>query len=170
MNSLTAIRSFAKPGFCPVKRTRIFADRWYKVTFQNVETDPRSDYVGLADGEYTQLLPGNKAREARDARLNHCNAITEWNGPVFEVFTTTCGNMKSDPVFVSCQESADLTVELARREHAQWVSDCAKERDLYAAKLAANPSETWRAGSIEACDQIIANGMSTFAFTVKQVK
>ncbi len=40
MNSLTAIRSFAKPGFCPVKRTRIFADRWYKVTFQNVETDP----------------------------------------------------------------------------------------------------------------------------------
>jgi hypothetical protein len=31
MNTVTAIRTFGKPGFCPVRRTRIFNDRWYKI-------------------------------------------------------------------------------------------------------------------------------------------
>jgi hypothetical protein len=49
MDTLTAVRTFAKPGFCPVKRTRLFNDRWYKVTFQNVEHG-QGDYIGLAAG------------------------------------------------------------------------------------------------------------------------
>ena len=169
MNTLTAVRTFAKPGYCPVKRTRIFADRWYKVTFQNVEHG-QGDYIGLGEGEYVQLLPGNKAREARDAHLNHCNAIQEYTGDVWEVYTTHYGHMRQHPVYVSCRESADLTVELARLEHSKWLQDVATSREKYAAGLLAKPNETWRNGSIADCDRILAIGMTTFDSTIKQIK
>ena len=166
MNTLTAIRTFAKPGFCPV-RPRIFADRWYKVTFQNVERG-QGDYIGLGEGEYTQLLPGNKAREARDAHLNHCNAIQEWSGQVWEVFTTSYGNMKQHPVYVSTEESAELTVEVSRREHKEWLDKVAQSREMYAQKV--SQGQEWAKGSIADCDRILAIGMSTFDYTVKQIR
>jgi hypothetical protein len=52
---------------------------------QNVETDPMTDYVGLAEGEYTVLLPGNQARARRDSKLNHCNNVQEYRGPVYRI-------------------------------------------------------------------------------------
>lgn len=171
MNTLTAIRTFAKPSFTPVKHTRIFAERWYKVTFQNVETDPRCDYVGLAKGEYTELLPGNKAREARVARLNHCNNIQEWHGEVWEVVTSCYGHLSGTrPVFRSSQESAKLTVDVARQDHAKWVSDVAKEQEHYRAQLVQHPDQTWRQGSIDDCQRILDAGMSTFQFTIRQIR
>ena len=85
MNGLTALRSYGKPGCCPAKGVRIFNDCFYVVRFQNVETDSNPYYVGLAEGEYTELLPGFDARAARDRQLNHCNGITKWDGPVWRV-------------------------------------------------------------------------------------
>ena len=85
MNHLSAIRTFGKPGYTPAKHTRIYDNRWYLCTFQNVETDSRFDYVGLGKGEYQELLPGLAAIQARDAHLNHLNALREWTGPVFRL-------------------------------------------------------------------------------------
>jgi hypothetical protein len=93
MNGLTAYRSFAKPGYTPVKKFRIYKKRWYFCTFQNVERDGLTDYIGLGIGEYRELLPGNKAKEARDAHLNHLNAIEEYQGPVYSVSNLQRGSI-----------------------------------------------------------------------------
>lgn len=84
MDKLNAYRTFRKSSYTPVDK-RIYKDRWYLCTFQNIERDGLTDYIGLGEGEYQELLPGDKAREARDARLNHLNAIREWNGQVWKV-------------------------------------------------------------------------------------
>jgi len=83
VNKLTAIRSFANPGFTPVK-LRIYNNRWYLFTFQNIRTDQGGGHY-LAEGEHTILLPGREARRARDRHLNHLNAIREHRGEVWEV-------------------------------------------------------------------------------------
>lgn len=85
MNQLTAIRSFGIPSYCPAKSTRIYKDKWYLVEMQDVETDPRIDYVGLAETSTVYLWPGTKTRNERDSRLNHCNKIVEYDGPVFAI-------------------------------------------------------------------------------------
>jgi len=51
---------------------------------QNTETD-QGGGLYLAEGEHTQLVTGQEARRRRDARLNHCNAIAEYRGPVWKV-------------------------------------------------------------------------------------
>lgn len=171
MNTLTAIRTFAKPGFCPVKRTRIFADRYYLVTFQNVETDPRCDYVGLGDGEYTVLLPGSKAREGRDARLNHCNRIQEWTGKVYAVLTSQYGHWDTSrkPVYATSEENARAIVDANRILHDKWIRDCEKQLASYQAKYAAKP-ETWLESAIRNCERVIDTQRDTFKFETLRVR
>jgi len=84
VNTLTAIRTFGKPSYTPAKRVRIYKDRWYLTTMQNTEHDQGDGYY-LADGEYTELVPGAEAKDRRDSRLNHCNRIAEYVGPVWAV-------------------------------------------------------------------------------------
>ena len=91
MDRLSALRTFGNPSLTPVKIRiysarwyRIYSARWYVCTFQNTESDIGGGLY-LANGEYTELLPGNEARRARDARLNHLNAITEHAGQVWAV-------------------------------------------------------------------------------------
>lgn len=85
MNTLTAYRTFGDPGYRPgTARVRIYDARWYLVTLQNTSRDQGDGYY-LEDGEHVVLLPGRKAREERDARLNNCNAVREWGGEVWEL-------------------------------------------------------------------------------------
>ena len=115
MDRMTAYRTFGQPGYTPVKHVKIFNDRWYRCRFQNVETDPRSDYVGLGEGEYVEILPGQKARTARDARLNHLNGLEEWTGPVFKVERPQWNDSK----YVGSAEEANAL-------KAKWQADNAK--------------------------------------------
>ena len=111
MDALTAVRSFGNPGYTPV-RSRVYATRWYHCTFQNVERDPRCDYVGLAEGEYTKLLSGAAARRARDSRLNHLNAMVEYKGPVWSVA------IDQRTTYYSTKAEADTTASVIRVERA----------------------------------------------------
>jgi len=119
------------------------------VTFQNVETAPRTDYVGLGEGEYIQLLPGAKAREARDARLNHCNKIEQWDGPVFALCTTSYGtwNGSREPKYLGDSESILIATKDAWIEHAVWLDGVREELAEKEAKYAAKP-ESWIEGAI----------------------
>ena len=134
MDRLTAVRTFAVPGFCPAKRVRIYDDRWYSVRFQNVETDPRCDYVGLAEGEYTELLPGDLARRERDRRLNHCNAISEWTGNVYRLDTGQYGHANNRPTWYGYREDADAAVAAFLKKRDDWISACRKEAGRYFAE------------------------------------
>jgi len=133
MDKLTAIRCFAAPGFTPAKRVRIRNDRWYLVRFQNVETNPLADYVGLADGEYVRLLPGIAARQAREARLNHCNAIQEYAGPVFETLTSQYGHEITSRGFFPTEADAQAEVTRQKTAHDKWIADCLKQSEKYLA-------------------------------------
>lgn len=169
MNQLTAIRTFAKPSYCPVRRTRIHNDRWYRVTFQNVETDPRCDYVGLGEGEYTQLLPGYKARQARDARLNHCNRIVEHTGSVYALYVTSYGSWRTDATYHADVNSLHAAVETARASHVKWLADVERERNQHVECLKLKPEDTWRVGSIADCNRcMLERGLDTFAYHVEK--
>lgn len=86
MDYLTAYRTFGNSKYSPAKgKMRIHKDKWYHVTFQNTSRDQGDGYY-LEEGEYVELLPGDEARRARDAHLNHCNAIAEYNGAVYAVY------------------------------------------------------------------------------------
>lgn len=85
MDRITAYRNFGNAGYTPTRRVKVYSDHWYLCTFQNTESNPLTDYHGLADGEYTELLPGTKAREAKFAHLNHLNKIAEYTGQVWAV-------------------------------------------------------------------------------------
>ena len=85
MTRRDALRALGKSSYTPCRTVRILDREWYLVTMQNVHRDARADLVELADGETTALLPGKAAREARDASLNHCNAIRRYTGSIFEV-------------------------------------------------------------------------------------
>jgi hypothetical protein len=119
MDRLTTIRSFGKPGCTPARHTRIYANRWYLVTFQNTGRDQGDGYY-LAEGEYTSLLPGDRAREARDAKLNHCNNITEYKGLVFEVSIKRWAQ-----TLVSWATTADYT-GIAAQLAAEWANHQAR--------------------------------------------
>jgi len=85
MNHQDAIRNLGNPGYTPTKGTiRILNTKYYLCTFQNTETDQGGGHY-LAQGEYTRILPGRQARHARDARLNHLNAIREYQGEIWQV-------------------------------------------------------------------------------------
>ena len=125
MNKLTAMRTFGKPGFTPVRSFRIYANKWYLCTFQNVERDPRCDYVGLGEGEYTEVLPGKLARRARDASLNHLNGITLWQGEVWSVTHTQHNNTS----YHTSQATATIkALEINAKNTADW-ADCQRDID-----------------------------------------
>ena len=88
MNHLDAIRNFGNSGYTPTKGIRILNTKWYLCTFQNTEHDQGGGYY-LAEGEYARILPGKEARQARDARLNHLNAIHEYSGEIWKVTAIT---------------------------------------------------------------------------------
>ena len=140
MDTLTAVRSFARPGYSPTQgRVRIFNSRYYRVTFQNVERDPRADYVGLAEGEYTELLPGKQARAARDNRLNHCNAIALHTGDVYRL--TFADNWyfwkPQDALFFASTEDAEAHVQALKAEHAAQFTRWQKQLERKASTTAA---------------------------------
>ena len=132
MNALTAVRSFARPGYCPVKHVRIFDNRYYVVRMQNVETDPRCDYVGLAEGEYTELMPGNKARERRDSRLNHCNGIAEWTGPVYCVTVYQFNRPRQWPEYAGNHTEVEAIVQRNNAEADKHFRGFQHDIDYYA--------------------------------------
>jgi hypothetical protein len=167
MDRLTAIRTFGSSSFTPAKRTKIFADRWYLVTFQNVETDPMIDYVGLGEGEYSQLLPGNKARESRDAKLNHCNAIVEYTGPVYAAYTTSYGTMREAPMYFGDVDALHTHIASRKAEHDKWISDCQQEL----ARLQSEQDlkyQGWRESAIRDCTRVIAERKDGFAYRVEK--
>ncbi len=124
MNGLSVYRTFAKPGYSPVKgKVRIFDDKWYIVTFQNTETD-QGDGHYLVDGEYTQLMPGRAARNARDAHLNHCNAVSEHKGPVYAVCMKALTNLW--PYVCEYAESLAEAHKLAARKEEAGRVDYAR--------------------------------------------
>lgn len=170
MDKLTAIRTFAAPGFTPAKRVRIHKDRYYLVKMQNVETEPRADYVGLAEGEYLELLPGDAARDRRDARLNHCNAIAEYDGPVFAVLTSQYGHWNNrKPHYSTSTADAEAHIAAKRAEHDNWIAGCEKELARYEIAQGARP-EDWRAGAIEDCKRVIAEWRDKFRSETLEVR
>ncbi len=85
MSTLSLYRTFGDPAFRPATaRVKLYDARWYVVTMQNTSSD-QGDGHYLEPGEYTELLPGHLARRARDAHLNHCNAIREYTGEVWQL-------------------------------------------------------------------------------------
>jgi hypothetical protein len=130
MDKLTAIRSFASPGFTPARRVKIFNDHWYLVTMQNVERG-QGDYLGLGEGEYSELLPGDKARERRDARLNHCNSIAEHSGPVFELLANQYGGDVRHVGYFATPKDASTKLDQCKTAYDKWIGDCRAEGDRH---------------------------------------
>ena len=144
MNKLSAIRTFQNPGFSPVRgkgrgKLRIFDNRFYMVTFQNMEVDTGRDYIGLADGEYTELLPGRQAREAREAHLNHCNAIVEYTGPVYSVILAPHGYPQTY-VYAGSEAAADNLIYKMWAEETAWLASCQRELSKGQAQIADEPA------------------------------
>jgi hypothetical protein len=170
MNKLSAIRTFANPGFTPTKRTRVRNDRWFIVRSQNIERDPRCDYVGLGEGEYTQLLPGSETRKLRDARLNNCNAITEYDGPVFEVRTSSYGSEDvTHKGYFATGAEAQAAAEVERAKHDKWIADVKSELANHIRSNEAKP-EQWREGAIRDCRRCLEERADKFHFEVKAVR
>ena len=173
MTGTTAIRSFGRSGYCPVKRTRIFANRWYLVTFQNIERDGLTDYIGLGEGEYTVLLPGDQARKARDAHLNHCNRIQDYDGPVFRCDSSVYGG-NEQITFHTSEEGAATKREEIKAAWEKWLADCRKEADRHAQIIAADkcgilPAEM-RLESIAEIEALIAAQIASPAGVCKVEK
>lgn len=168
MNHLTAIRTFAAPGFTPTKGTRIFANRWYRVTMQNTERDMGDGHY-LAEGEYTELLPGNKARERRDARLNHCNRIEEWTGPVYALYTTHYGvwSANRDALYFGDVIELEKAVKKAYGDHLQWLAQVRETLVLHR-KRYEQKQESWIASAIESCEKCLAERSDTFGYHIEK--
>lgn len=147
MDALTAIRSFGIPSFSPAKRVRIFNKRWYLLEMQNVETDPRCDYMGLAEGTYVLLLPGSKAREQRDCKLNHCNAIVEWKGQVWTVSEQpyACGQWQTS--WYADEKEARQEVEKFHQKRFDWLRKVEKSRE--------DATMKGRLTTVQECDRVI---------------
>jgi hypothetical protein len=170
LDTLTAIRSFARPGYCPAKRVRIYNQKWYLVTMQNVETDPRSDYVGLAEGQYVELMPGARARAARDAHLNHCNNIVEYRGPVYALFATRYGDWETEPIYCQTYTEAEGNAAIARGEHEQWLRDVRAAQQRYIARLETDAGQNWLQSSIADCQRILDTQQDSFRYEIRQVR
>lgn len=120
MDRTTATR-LVVPGYSPAKGTRIYSDRWYRVTLQDEEVDLRCDYIGLKDTATVYIMRGDKAREERDRHLNRCNAIEEYTGPVFAV--TRPGQV----VYTDTMEDARRVAADVEKERRDYIAACEKE-------------------------------------------
>lgn len=178
MNKLTALRTFANPSLTPTKGTKIFNDRWYQVTMQNTERDIGDGYY-LAEGEYVELLPGKAARERREARLNHCNSIVEYSGPVFELFANEYGGEPRSAGFFPSAEAMKVKLEAKKADHDKWVTDCIEEglRHLdSAAKIASGEVQkmgfdaAWHEGVALECFAVAAAKCNKFRCDFKAVR
>lgn len=136
-STVNIYRQFGNPGYTPAKRTRIENKKWYLVTLQNVETNPLCDYVGLADGQYTELLPGHKAREKREARLNHCNAIQEYKGPVYQLQAIQHGRASYYPEWATSEAAAAKAAAKLEAEYQEFREELQKELTKAEAEQAA---------------------------------
>lgn len=134
MDRLTAVRTFARPGYTPAKRTRIQATKWYTVTMQNIDRDPRCDYIGLGEGEYTELVTGTDARARRDAHLNHCNAIAEYSGPLYRLTEYRYGHVWEPIKYVGTEGDIGLLRQALTTEETRVKA----EIDRYRVKLLAS--------------------------------
>ncbi len=116
-------------------------------------------------------IPGDAAREKRDARLNHCNAIAEYDGPVFAAITTQYGNWSTDrkPHYATSKDDAEAYIKAQRDAHDKWIADCEKELAQYEAAFAAKP-ESWRAGAIEDCKTTIREYRNAFKSETLEVR
>lgn len=119
MNRLTAYRVFGNSGYCPVKSTRIYKDRFYMVELQDIERDYRTDYIGLADTSTIYLFDGVKAKKERDSRLNHCNRIAEYKG---NIYTVTSNKLRISEFYPDMQSAID-----AKCKHELYISDCLRK-------------------------------------------
>ena len=139
MNRLTAYRTFGMASYTPAKGVRLMDSKWYVVRFQNVERDPRTDYIGLAEGEYTELLRGSAARRARDAHLNHCNGIAEHKGPVYQLAVWELGNgprpakMYGIPQYYNSEGEARTGATRFEREGVGYIAKCLEQAAKYEA-------------------------------------
>lgn len=177
MNKLTAIRSFGDASYSPARQVKLFNDRWYLVRMQNVERG-QGDYVGLGEGEYVELIPGSVARQRRDAKLNHCNSIAEYDGPVFEGFATQYSQMRSIGYFIS-QKAAFEAITRKKEDHERWIADCAKEGERHreaAANIRAGKavkgisSPELHDRGAEDCDRVIREHRDGFRCDIKGVR
>jgi len=126
MDYNTAVR-MARPGYCPAKRARIYNKRWYLCAFQNTSSDIGGGYY-LEEGEHISLLPGPEARRARDAHLNHLNAIQEYSGPVFVVTNPQRGNLETYCTGLQdAEEKAKAIRASADKEMQAVLADVEKE-------------------------------------------
>lgn len=129
MNMVTAIR-MAKPWYSPARGVRIYDSKWYRVVLQDVETDPLTDYHGLAETETTYIMRGRDARACRDRALNHCNAISEYTGPVWNVSWREYGLTKRQE-FTDTEEKARALARSIMLKKAQYISACREEAEKY---------------------------------------
>ena len=123
MAALTSLRTFRNPGSSPVQGTRIYNRRWYLCTFQNTKyTIGGGRY--LAEGEYTKILPGKEARKARDASLNHLNALEEYTGSVWQVLSWDYfAEMPRVVGYFGTEEEAQAVADLEREVHVKWLAN-----------------------------------------------
>jgi hypothetical protein len=99
---------------------------------QNVERD-QGDGVYLGQGEYLELLPGDEARARRDARLNHCNGIAEYEGPVYSLVTYAYNHMDnpSCPTYHPSEEAVKAAAERFQEKRWEWIWSMERDRDKH---------------------------------------
>ena len=137
MTHLDAVRNFANPGFSPARRVVIYDSKWYLCTMQNVDHDGLTDYIGLGEGEYRELLPGKKARERKFARLNHCNGIQIWTGPVFRLQAIRWGRADRDPSWTGTPEGIAAAQQALQAEYLDHLQALDESEARTRAELAA---------------------------------
>lgn len=179
-------RTFGDAGYSPAKgKVRIYNNRWYMVTMQNVEHDGLTDYIGLAAGTYRELVPGKEARERRDAHLNHCNAVQEYRGPVYGLHRNERGRRR-EPVYYPSEEAAESAgqtwadTELAQcrtrllREIERDRRAAAKTREEFAAGFRAGSFEQMRELHTQWADaaqrSLDALGADSFTYTIERMR
>ena len=175
MNRTTLLRTFASPAYRPrAARVRIYSDRWYIVTMQNVERG--MDYLGLGEGEYTELVPGADARDRRDARLNHCNRVTEHLGPVYRAAFNPYATNTERVTYHATEAAARAWAEgNATAGRDKWLADLARERDraLILAESAISPTfnTTFYRDKAADCARVLAEAQATpWPWSVTQIR
>lgn len=176
MDHTTLIRNFGSSAYRPrAARVRIFSDRWYTVTMQNVERGP-GDFLGLGEGEYTELVPGADARGRRDARLNHCNRVAEHTGPVYRAAFRPYATNPERVTYHATEQAARAWAEGgAENGRARWITDLTTERDraLARAETADGPAfnAAFYRNKAADCARVLAEAQATpWPWSIKQIR
>ena len=170
MNRVTAI-GMAKPGYSPARGVRIYDSKWYRVVLQDVETDPPTDYHGLAETETTYIMRGRDARACRDRALNHCNAISEYTGPVWAVSWREYGRIPSE-AFVDSEERAQAiahSVALEKERHIAARSEGAEKYRRLAATADGKAKELYLEWAADCMAVALDAAGADWAITVQRI-